>query len=152
MKHSLILFTTVILFSCGSKSQSKTRAQTDTLLVSSHSGLLKTEDPLAKGTFVNTDAHQLSGDVYVYQNSEGNIVLIIDNLSVLGGPDVDVFLSDTNGYANVIRLGHLDGEDGQPIKGVLGYTLSPGTDLKKYNHVIFWCKRYSVLFGYAKLN
>ena|SRR6478735_6332499 len=150
MKHSLFLLSAFILFSCGSKSQSKTPAQKDTLLVSSHSGLLKTEDLLAKGTFVNTDAHQLSGDVYVYQNSEGNIVLILENLSVLGGPDV--FLSDSNGYANVIRLGHLDGKDGQPIKGVLGYTLNPGTDLKKYNHVIFWCKRYSVLFGYAKLN
>jgi len=88
-----------------------------------------------------------SGTAKIATDSEGGQQLVFTNFKTDPGPDLDVYLSTQNRPQDHIDLGELKGTEGQFF-----YDLPDGVDFTTHNHVIIWCKRFSVAFGYAKLD
>ena len=99
-------------------------------------------------------AHKTSGIASVYQLADGKQVLRLTSFETSNGPDVHVYLvaasdaldNETVTKAGFLELGSLKGNQGDQ-----NYDLPTGTDLKKYQAVTIWCKRFSVNFGTAPL-
>ena len=111
-------------------------------------------DTLARGLFTdNTSAgHHLSGKAYLLKEPGGNILIRLDEWSVVNGPNVDIVLTKTAAYStDHIKIAHLDGTPGQVTRGSVNYTIDDLTDTDKYPYIVFWCVDYAVFFGSAKL-
>lgn len=99
------------------------------------------------GMFVDLNTgHALMGDVSFLANSSGKKVLRFEDFSVVNGPDVNVYLSKTPEFKDVIDLGDLKG-----TQGSMNYDLDPSLNTKEYKYVLVWCVKYAVLFGYAEV-
>jgi hypothetical protein len=99
---------------------------------------------IAQGTFT-TSAHITKGKALVLQTSTKTF-LKLHTFSTTKGPDLFVWLATSADGKNYINLGELASPIGNQI-----YKIPKGTDLKKYSHVLIWCKQYGVLFGEAVL-
>lgn len=98
-------------------------------------------------------AHDTSGRVRVLGLPDGGQALRIERLSTSDGPDVRVWLSAQPpdraadaGDAAWLELGRLRGN-----RGDLTYPIPAGTDVRDFDSVVIWCKRFSVAFGAAPL-
>ncbi len=112
---------------------------------------------LSQGTFISHE-HETTGTVRIIENPDGTRVLAIENLSTTNGPDVRVWLSESDvvegidgwfvaGGAPFLELG--------PIKGNLGnqlYEIPADADLSLYRSVSLWCVQFGVSFGAAQLS
>jgi hypothetical protein len=102
---------------------------------------------LGMGEFIDLNAgHHLRGHVVLLMNAQNKSTLRFEEFSVVNGPDVNVYLSRTSTFQDVIDLGDL-----KATSGNVNYELDPGTDLKEYKYVLVWCVKYAVLFGYAEI-
>jgi hypothetical protein len=102
---------------------------------------------LGTGTFVDLGSgHALMGDASILANAANEHILRFENFSVVNGPDVNVYLSKTSEFKDVIDLGDLKGTQGN-----INYELAGEIDPKEYKFVLIWCVKYAVLFGYAEV-
>lgn len=101
----------------------------------------------AMGTFVDLGTgHALSGEAVLLANSSSQRILRFENFSVVNGPDVNVYLSKTSQFKDVIDLGDL-----KATQGNINYELGEDVNLNEYKFVLIWCVKYAVLFGYAEV-
>ena len=110
-------------------------------------------DLLLTGHF-HDGAHKTSGTATIHKLADGRQVLRLTSFETSNGPDVHVYLvaapdaldNETVTKAGFLELGSLKGNQGDQ-----NYDLPAGVDLKKYQAVTIWCKRFSVNFGTAPL-
>jgi hypothetical protein len=107
---------------------------------------------LAEGSFTSL-AHESSGTARLVELGDGTVALQIEDLSVLAGPDLRVYLSMAAADApeddlddEVVDLGEL-----RANRGDLVYEIPAGTDLAGIRSVTIWCRRFEVGFGVAPL-
>lgn len=100
------------------------------------------------GTFVgvNDGIHNAEGVARVLSQDDGGQILRLENFYSTNGPDLYVYLSVDKGNDDIVSLGKLKAN-----RGNQNYDIPDGTDLEKYDHVLVWCKPFSVLFGSAQL-
>ena len=118
--------------------EAKKTTQITTVNDSAHNSVL------LSGTFVN-GSHNVSGVAKVLKVNNDEIIRF-ENFKTVNGPDLYIYLSTDNSAKDFINLGAIKGTEGE-----INYSIPQGTDLNKYNHVLVWCKTFSVLFGSATL-
>lgn len=102
---------------------------------------------VSTGVFTdNGTSHNLSGRASILKDSTGNSLLRFEDFSVINGPDVNVYLSKTASFQNVIDLGDLKG-----TKGNINYDFDDSINTDEYKFVLVWCKEFASLFGSAEL-
>jgi hypothetical protein len=100
------------------------------------------------GEFIDSNTgHNVSGKVLLLTADQNKKTLRFEDFSVLNGPDVNVYLSKTPTYQDVIDLGDL-----KATKGNVNYELDPSIDTSEHKYVLIWCVEFAVLFGYAEIN
>jgi hypothetical protein len=108
---------------------------------------------LAEGSFRSL-AHEGSGLAAIVVTADGRAFLRIEDLDVLSGPDLRVYLSAAPGDADeaafgeqlVVDLGGLRANQGD-----LTYEIPSDADLGSVHSVAIWCRRFSVGFAVAGL-
>ena len=105
------------------------------------------EKPLS-GIFmgVHDGFHNAEGSVKVVSLTDGNKILRLENFKSTNGPNVHVYLSTDKRATDYVDLGKLKANNGNQ-----NYDIPAGTDIRKHNIVLIWCKDFSVLFGSAVL-
>lgn len=106
---------------------------------------------IAQGSFVEIDAiHKGSGTARIIQETDGSYVRF-ENFRVTNGPDLYVYLSDTETPGNTLaslgnytNLGVLKGNVGDQNYDI------PATHTDSRT-VVIWCEEFGVLFSYAPL-
>jgi Electron transfer DM13 len=73
-------------------------------------------------------------------------ILRLENFKSTNGPNVHVYLSTDKRATDYVDLGKLKANNGNQ-----NYDIPAGTDIRKHNIVLIWCKDFSVLFGSAVL-
>jgi hypothetical protein len=105
------------------------------------------------GWFVGSDLlHTGTGTAKIIAYPDGSHILRFEDFSVVNGPDVYVYLSNTTtpsddigSLGDYIDLGELKGNIGNQ-----NYTLPQGAE--DYQTVVLWCKEFGVLFPYAVMS
>jgi hypothetical protein len=106
---------------------------------------------LTVGSFVDV-AHHGSGIAKIIRLADGSHILRIEDLDVLNGPDLRVYVSE---HANVkksselgeyVELGKLKGN-----KGNQNYKFPADADIEGAASVVIYCKPFSVVFNTATL-
>ena len=107
---------------------------------------------LAQGSFIPRD-HPGEGTASVLTDGSEQRFLRFENFSTDNGPDLRVYLSNTDANADsgtfdddFIDLGVLKGNIGDQ-----NYEIPPGVDLGVYDTVVVWCVRFSSAFTAADL-
>jgi len=103
---------------------------------------------LLAGEFVGADEfHFGSGQARIVDSGDLR-VLRFENLSVLNGPDLHVYLSPSpGGHADgAVDLGALRATDGS-----FNYELPADLDLDAVASVVIWCEPFAVQFAHAAL-
>ena len=100
---------------------------------------------IAAGSFLS-NAHSCSGTVKIIKDSANKIQLVFTNFATDNGPDLRVWISPNDGGSPYQELGLL-----KAVTGNFSYELNASHNYLTNNHVLIWCKRYSVLFGHAVL-
>lgn len=100
------------------------------------------------GTFVgvNDGIHNAEGVARVLPQNDGSQILRLEDFYSTNGPDLYVYLSVDKAATDIVSLGQLKAN-----RGDQNYDIPHGTDLTKYDHVLVWCKPFSVLFGSAQI-
>lgn len=100
---------------------------------------------IASGSFVSS-RHTTSGTVKVVMDASNKKKLVFENFQSDNGPDLRVWLSVNQNGSSYQEIGLLKAATGNffyEMNADINYTLN--------NHVLIWCKDFSVLFGYAVL-
>jgi hypothetical protein len=107
---------------------------------------------LAQGQFRSLE-HHTTGRALLVRLRNGEVLLRLERLDALNGPDLHVYLSEvaTGGDARAygerfVDLGKLKGN-----KGNQNYSVPPGVDVSRFRSAVIWCKRFAVGFGVAPL-
>ena len=100
----------------------------------------------ANGHFVSGD-HPTSGKVSIQTGEDGKKYLSFVNFQTENGPDLRVYLSSNTSAADFVEAGKL-----KAISGNFFYELRSSVDYNAKNHLLIWCKKFDVLFGYAILD
>ena len=111
--------------------------------------MMKEDTPqLYDGVFVgvNDGVHNAEGQSKVIFLDDGREILRLEDFKSTNGPDLYVYLSTDTDATDIVNLGKLKANVGNQ-----NYEIPEGTDLKKYNKVLIWCKSFSVLFGSSEL-
>lgn len=116
---------------------------------SSPSVAVKAAQIIAEGSFVGIDAvHKGSGTAKIIQQ-DNEAYLRFENFSVTNGPDLYVYLSDSNtpgttlaSLGNYTNLGTLKGNIGDQNYDIPTEHIDDRT-------IIIWCQQFGVLFSYA---
>ncbi|GEM_PF-864708 len=102
------------------------------------------------GSFQSLNGYTVSGDVsLIVENGERRLVFS-DNFASSSGPDVLVYLSKNNTFAeggalsDPISLGPI-----QSFNGSQTYVLPENSD--EYSSVVIWCRAFSSAFGAASV-
>lgn len=95
---------------------------------------------------VNDGIHNAEGVARVLPQADGSHILRLEDFYSTNGPDLYVYLSTGKDAADIVNLGSLKAN-----RGNQNYDIPAGTDLEKYDHVLIWCKPFSVLFGSAHI-
>ncbi len=92
--------------------------------------------------------------VAVLKLGDGRRFLRLDDLRTSNGPDLFVYLSVTPADGqrdifddNFVSLGRLKGNQGNQ-----NYEIAAGVDLRRYQSVVIWCRRFTYAFGAAPLH
>jgi hypothetical protein len=98
---------------------------------------------IAMGSFQNA-VHQTAEIAKVYADSvQRSYTLVLENFKTDAGPDLRVYLAEDRAVTNFIQISD------KVQNGNVVYDIPSDIDLKKRNHVLIWCKSFSVLFGAA---
>jgi hypothetical protein len=107
---------------------------------------------VAAGAFRSL-GHPTSGRATVLDLGDGRRFLRLDGLRTSNGPDLFVYLSVTPADGqrdtfddNFVSLGRLKGNLGNQ-----NYEIAAGVDLRRYQSVVIWCRRFTYAFGAAPL-
>jgi len=100
---------------------------------------------LATGSFVS-NTHPSSGTVKIVEGADGKKSLSFENFSTDNGPDLRIWLATSTSATNYKEAGLL-----KAVSGNFSYDLNTDVDYTTHNHVLIWCKDFSVLFGHAVL-
>ena len=107
----------------------------------------------ASGRFRSLE-HDTTGRASLVKLADGSVLLRIENLVTLNGPDLHLYLSevrasdDARAYGErFVDLGKLKGN-----RGNQNYPVPSGVDVSKYRSAVIWCKRFTVGFGVASLS
>jgi hypothetical protein len=107
---------------------------------------------LARGQFRSLE-HHTTGRAVLVRLSNGDVLLRLERLDTLNGPDLHVYLSevaaggDARAYGErFVDLGKLKGN-----KGNQNYRVPAKVDVSRYRSAVIWCKRFTVGFGVAAL-
>ena len=95
---------------------------------------------------VHDGFHNAEGNVKVVSLTDGSKILRLENFKSTNGPNVHVYLSTDKHATDYVDLGKLKTNNGNQ-----NYNIPTGTDIRKHNIVLIWCKDFSVLFGSAVL-
>ncbi len=108
---------------------------------------------IAGGSFTSLE-HETTGRAVLVRLADGAVVLRLEELDTLNGPDLHVYLSeipagrgDRAYRERFVDLGKLKGN-----KGNQNYRVPANVDLSRYRSAVIWCKRFAVGFGVAPLN
>jgi hypothetical protein len=99
---------------------------------------------LFKGNFQNA-VHPTSGIAKII-TQDSKKLLVFENFRTDPGPDLRVYLATSTSPTDFIEIGTLKASSGN-----FSYELNSNINIEQRNHVLIWCKRFSVLFGNAKL-
>ena len=78
---------------------------------------------------------------------EGSVYkLALENMAIVNGPDLRVYLAKDPAALDFIDLGLLKSTSGNQL-----YPVSGSPDLMTYKYALIYCQQYSVLFGSAFL-
>ena len=108
---------------------------------------------LQSGSF-QSGAHPTSGTVTLYKLDDGSTVLRLTDFRTSNGPAVHVYLTAATNVASngdVTSGKFVDLGDLKANIGNQNYEVPSDIDLSQYHGVSIWCSRFSVNFGYAKL-
>lgn len=89
--------------------------------------------------------HATSGVVKIYEDKDKKRTLVFENFKTDAGPDLRIYLAEDRSVTNFIQI------TDKVQNGNLSLTIPTNADLKKQNHVLIWCRQFSVLFGFATL-
>jgi hypothetical protein len=100
------------------------------------------------GSFVGAGDgfHNAEGIAKVIPLENGDSILRLEAFKSTNAPNVHVYLSADKTISDYVDLGRLKANNGNQ-----NYNIPSGTNLKKYNTVLIWCKDFSVLIGSAQL-
>lgn len=108
---------------------------------------------LASGQFRSLE-HRTAGRALLVRLADSTLILRLESLDTLNGPDLHVYLSevpaggDARAYGErFLDLGKLKGN-----KGNQNYRLPANVDVFRYRSSVIWCKRFAVGFGVAPLS
>lgn len=99
---------------------------------------------LLQGNFENA-VHPTSGVVKIYEDKDKKRTLVFENFKTDAGPDLRIYLAEDRSVTNFIQI------TDKVQNGNLTLAIPANADLKKQNHVLIWCRQFSVLFGFAAL-
>lgn len=99
---------------------------------------------LLQGKFENA-VHATSGVVKVYENKNKKRTLVLENFQTDAGPDLRIYLAEDRSVTNFIQI------TDKVQNGNISLEIPSGVDLTKQNHVLIWCRKYAVLFGFAQV-
>lgn len=104
---------------------------------------------LTMGDFTSY-AHNLAGRSTLYVGDADKKILRFEEFTMTQGPDVYVFLSESNNYskANVIPIAKLT--EGYSDAS-LHFNVDSSIDLNIHKFVLVYCVQYNSLFGYTEL-
>lgn len=102
------------------------------------------EKVLYEGEFMN-GAHPTSGNAKVILEEDNSLSLVFIDFETDSGPDLRVYLAEDNKATGFIEISK------EVKNGSVKYKLSDETDAEKMDHVLIWCKAFSVNFGSAVL-
>jgi len=85
--------------------------------------------------------HNVDGNVKVVSLTDGSRILRLENFKSTNGPNVHVYLSTDKRATDYVDLGKLKANNGNQ-----NYDIPAGTDIRKHNIVLIWCKDF-VSFG-----
>jgi len=88
-------------------------------------------------------AHEVEGKAILIQDGDKTIVRF-ENFFTINGPDLRIYLATDTSATDYIELSKI-----KATKGNVNYEVPSDVDISKYNHVLVWCKPFSVLFSYA---
>jgi hypothetical protein len=97
---------------------------------------------LLQGNFENA-VHNTSGTVKIYEDKDKNLTLVLENFKTDAGPDLRMYLAEDKSVTNFIQITN------QVQNGNISLQIPSDADLQKQNHVLIWCRKFSVLFGFA---
>jgi hypothetical protein len=133
----LIVFTILFAFSCQEEVEMK-------MLMDDIDDEFRV---ISTGSLIDLNTgHSLQGKVIFLTNSNNEKILRMEDFSVVNGPDVNVYLSKTSEFKDVIDLGDL-----RATQGNINYEIDPAINTTEYKFVLVWCIKYAVLFGYAEV-
>jgi hypothetical protein len=103
---------------------------------------------MLKGTFAGAEGHDAEGSFQFVTEGEETRISLGRDFKVDRGPDVYLVLSRAPKVAaeGDLYLGKLT-----KFKGEQVFDVPPGTDLGQYQHLVLWCRKYSVAMGAAEL-
>lgn len=137
----LILITTLLFSAC--KKEEEKENTPEYINTSFAAGINDTL--IAAGTISGSGNYAASGNVKVYKDD--NIkVLRFENFQTENGPSLNVYLSRTTDFGDVIYIDPL-----QAISGNFNYVFSINTDVTDYKYVLVYDNVLNKLFGYAEL-
>ena len=95
---------------------------------------------------IGTDLYPASGTARIIEG-EGKKYLRYENFKTINGPDLYVYLAKDLDAKEFVNLGEIKGTEGN-----INYEIPAGVNFAEYPYVLTWCKQFSVLFNYAKIN
>jgi hypothetical protein len=98
------------------------------------------------GDFINGPYGAVSGSARIYV-TDGKYQLALMNFQATNGPDLKVYISKEQEPAHFVNLGSLKSTSGNQV-----YEIPDGVNVTDYTYALIYCKQYSHLFGYTKLN
>lgn len=133
MKKIAIVFLLFIFVSCSTEEDIKieNQQQSITAVVSS------------MGSFVPSSGYSVSGQAKVYTDNNVRKV-VLENFTISSGPDLKVYLSNTNTAIDFINLGALASNT--------NFIIPAATNLSEYRFVIIHCQQFNKIFAIAQLN
>lgn len=112
---------------------------------------------VASGTFQPINAVRWGqGTVTIYEDASNALTMRLEGYSMLGGPDLHVYLSPAdapNSFADMTVAG-VEPEDVGSLKasdGSQNYTLPADTDLSLYHTVVVYSTSLDLIYTYAPL-
>lgn len=119
----------------------------DTLMI--EAGSTTVEAPMQRtGTFQGVNNYSVNGDFTLSDTGSGLELSFSSNFSANNGPGLHVYLSNQqNSVSGGIDLGVLKQNSGSQT-----YPVPSSVTMDTYNHVIVYCKPFSVVFGFGVLN
>jgi hypothetical protein len=100
---------------------------------------------LLQGKLQGSGSYTVSGDVKVYEDKDKKRSLVFENFSTSAGPDLRLYLAEDTKATGFIEITDMV-KNGNAV-----FALPNNTDITKKNHMLVWCKKFSVLFGSAQL-